>query len=124
MLSPNARIVVTPRCGDGTVTVAVNEQLAVRRTASVAVHATGVEPRLNVDPLAGVHDAVTGVVPPVTVANPYVTTADCPLLETTGNGATGQVMVGGGMKMVFDGKVGLLHLAVSTAQHASPIATR
>src|SRR5580704_13579315 len=94
MLSPNARIVVTPRRGDGTVTVAVNEQLAVRCTASVAVHATGVEPRLKVDPLAGVQDTATGAVPPVSVANPYVTTADCPLLEMTGNGATGHVTVG------------------------------
>jgi hypothetical protein len=70
MLSPNARIVVTLRRGDGGVTVTTNEQLAVRRTASVAVHATGVEPRLNVDPLAGVHDTVTGAVPPVTIAEP------------------------------------------------------
>ncbi|HEV3063369.1 MAG TPA: hypothetical protein VGY48_34310 [Vicinamibacterales bacterium] len=48
----------------------MNEQLAVRRTASVAVHVTGVEPRTNVDPLTGVHETDTGVVPPVTVAEP------------------------------------------------------
>jgi len=68
MLSPNARIVVTPRRGGGSVTVAVNEQLAVRRTASVAVQVMAVEPMLNVDPLGGVHVTDTGAVPPVTVA--------------------------------------------------------
>jgi hypothetical protein len=70
MLSPNARILVTPRRGAGKTTLAVNEQLAARPTASVAVHVTTVEPRLNVDPLGGVHVTDTGAVPPVTVAEP------------------------------------------------------
>jgi hypothetical protein len=48
----------------------VNEQLAARPTASVAVHVTTVEPMLNVDPLGGVHVTDTGAVPPVTVAEP------------------------------------------------------
>jgi hypothetical protein len=70
MLSPNAMILVTPRRGDGTTTLAMNEQLAVRPTPSVAVQVTVVEPILNVEPLDGVQDADTGVVPPVTVATP------------------------------------------------------
>ena len=70
MLSPNARILVTPRRGDGSVTVTVNEQLAVRRTASVAVHVTAVEPNANVEPLVGVHVTDIGAVPPVTLARP------------------------------------------------------
>jgi hypothetical protein len=68
MLSPNAKILVTPRRGGGRTTLAMNEQLAVRRTASVAVQVTGVAPTLNVEPLGGAHDTDTGVVPPVTVA--------------------------------------------------------
>jgi hypothetical protein len=67
MLSPNARILVTLRRGDGSVTLTVNEQRAVRRTASVAVHVTAVEPTLNIDPLNGVQDTDTGAVPLVTV---------------------------------------------------------
>jgi hypothetical protein len=48
----------------------MNEQLAARRTASVTVHVTVVEPTVNVDPLGGVQDTDTGVTPPVTVAGP------------------------------------------------------
>ena len=70
MLSPNARILVTLRRGGGKTTLAMNEQLSVRRTASVAVQVTGVEPILNVEPLGGVQDTDTGVVPPVTVGTP------------------------------------------------------
>jgi hypothetical protein len=81
-----------------------------------------VEPTLNADPLAGVQDTVTGVVPPATVAEPYVTTADWPLLEVTGNGAAGHVMVGAGMMMVCEGNVGLLHPAASVAPPARAIA--
>jgi hypothetical protein len=50
--------------------VAVNEQLAVRCTASVAVQVIAVEPILNVDPLGGAQDSDTGAVPPVTLASP------------------------------------------------------
>ena len=70
MLSPNARILVTPNRGAGETTLATNEQLATRRTASVAVHVTAVEPTPNVDPLGGVQDTNTGAVPPVAVAEP------------------------------------------------------
>ena len=45
-------------------------------------------------------------------------------MVVTVEGAVGHVMVGGGMKMVFDGKVGLLQLDVSNAQPASAIAMR
>jgi hypothetical protein len=70
MLSPNARIVVTASRGDGSATLTANEQLAYRRTASVATHMTAVEPTLNVEPLGGVHVADTGAVPPVSVGEP------------------------------------------------------
>jgi hypothetical protein len=46
------------------------------------------------------------------------------LLALTGNGATGHVIAGGGMTMVVDGKPGLLHPAVSAAEHASAMPTR
>jgi hypothetical protein len=70
MLSPNARILVTPRRGAGGVTFTANAQLFVRRTASVAVHVTVVEPRLKGEPLEGAQMAETGAVPPVTVGVP------------------------------------------------------
>jgi hypothetical protein len=70
MLSPNARILVTPRRGAGKTTLATNPQLAARRTASVTVHVTVVEPTVNVEPLGGVQDTDTGVTPPVVVAEP------------------------------------------------------
>jgi hypothetical protein len=70
MLSPNAKMVVTARRGGGRVTVTVNEQLAVRRTASIAVQVTVVEPRLKAEPLGGVHVTDTGAVPPATVGDP------------------------------------------------------
>jgi hypothetical protein len=44
----------------------VNEQLAVRRTASVAVQVTAVDPTLNAEPLDGVQVTDTGAEPPVT----------------------------------------------------------
>jgi hypothetical protein len=80
-----------------------------------------VEPMLNIDPLGGVHVTATGAVPPVTVAEPKVTKADCPFVVVTGNGATGHATAGGGMMMVFDGPVGLLHMTLSDAKVASPI---
>jgi hypothetical protein len=70
MLSPNARILVTPKRGAGGVTVTANEQLAARFTASVAVQFTTVEPTANVLPLGGVHVVDTGCVPLVTVGAP------------------------------------------------------
>jgi hypothetical protein len=84
------------------------------------VHVTVVEPTANADPLAGVHDSDTGVVPPVTAAEAYVTTAGWPLVVVAGAGETGHVTVGGGMMMVMDGRVGLLHVVVSHAAVASP----
>ena len=123
MLSPNARILVTVRRGGGSATVAVNEQLAVRRAASVAVHVTGVEPTGKLEPLAGPQETMTGAAPPVAVAEPYVTTADWPLLEVTGDGATGHAIVGAGT--IGEGRVGvLLHLAVRQAQPATAMVTR
>lgn len=46
--------------------------------ASVAVHVTGVVPAGNVVPLAGVHVAVIGFVPPVATGVPYVTVTGTP----------------------------------------------
>jgi hypothetical protein len=66
MLSPNAKIVLTPRRGNGSITLTANEQLAARRAASVAVHVTDVEPTVNVEPLGGVQVTDRGAVPPVT----------------------------------------------------------
>jgi hypothetical protein len=60
MLSPNAKILVTPKRGAGGVTVTMNAHDAARFTASVAVQFTTVEPTANVDPLAGVQVVVTG----------------------------------------------------------------
>jgi hypothetical protein len=39
----------------------------------------------------------------------------------TGNGATAHATAGGGMMMVFDGPVGLLHLTLSNDKTVSPI---
>jgi hypothetical protein len=87
----------------------------------VAVHVTDVEPTVNVDPLDGVQNTDTGATPPVAVAEPKVTTADCPLLAVTGDGATGHEIAGGGMIMV--GRVGLLHVRVNKAAVARPVLT-
>jgi hypothetical protein len=43
------------------------------------------------------------------------------LLVVTGDGATGHVMAGGGMMIVFDGRVGL-RVRVSHAAVANPVA--
>lgn len=66
MLSPNATKFVAVSCG-GRVTVTVNVHEALRWSASRAVHVTLVDPTAKLDPLAGVHEVVTGAVPPVTV---------------------------------------------------------
>jgi hypothetical protein len=70
MLSPNARIVITPRRGAGSTTETLNVQLAVRCAASVAVQPTVVVPTANADPLGGEQLTETGTVPLVTVAAP------------------------------------------------------
>jgi hypothetical protein len=70
MLSPKATNVVAPIFG-GTVSVTLNEQDAVTLLVSVAVHATGVVPTLNTDPVAGAHSILVGGVPPFDVAGGY-----------------------------------------------------
>ena len=66
MLSPKAMNLVTEMCGGGSTTTE-KAQVLVRCSASVAVQLTGVEPRTNVEPDAGVHAIVTGGVPSATV---------------------------------------------------------
>ncbi len=72
MLSPNARNLVTLRRGGGgtNTTTTANEQLAVRRTESVAVHVTVVVPTGKLEPLDGAHVVDTGGVPSVTLGAP------------------------------------------------------
>jgi hypothetical protein len=70
MLSPNATNVVALIFG-GTVTMTLNEQDAVTLFPSVAVHATGVAPTLNTDPVGGAHSTLVGGVPPLAVAGGY-----------------------------------------------------
>jgi hypothetical protein len=67
-------------------------QFATRRSASVAVHVTVVDPSGNVDPLGGVHDDVIGSLPPATVGSPYGTATG--VVEVTGSIA-GQEICGG-----------------------------
>jgi hypothetical protein len=45
------------------------------------------------------------------------------LVVVTGGGATGHKTAGGGMMMVVGGPAGLLHVTLSSALVASPIAT-
>jgi hypothetical protein len=72
MLSPKARNLVSVRRGGGGTksTTTANEQLAVRRTASVAAQVTVVNPTGKFEPLDGVHDTDTGWVPSVTLDAP------------------------------------------------------
>jgi hypothetical protein len=70
MLSPNAKILVTPKRGAAGVTLTVNAHVAARFTASVAVQCTTVEPTAKIELLAGVHVVDTGCVPFVTVGAP------------------------------------------------------
>jgi hypothetical protein len=67
MLSPNARILVTPRRGAGAVTVTANVHVAARFTASVAVQFTTVGPMAKIEPLGGTHVVDSGCVPLATV---------------------------------------------------------
>jgi hypothetical protein len=60
ILSPNARILVTPKRGAGGVTVAMNAHEAARLTASVAVQFTTVDPTAKIELLGGVQVVVTG----------------------------------------------------------------
>jgi hypothetical protein len=78
MLSPNARNFVALNCG-GRVTVTGKAHDEVRWSASRAVQLTLVDPTGKLDPLGGVHDVVTGVVPPVTVGCGYVTGTGLPV---------------------------------------------
>jgi hypothetical protein len=87
----------------------------------VAVQVTAVEPTGNDEPLGGAHDTDIGAVPPLTVGAPNVTTADCPLVAVAGIGVAGHASVGGGMIVVVDGCVGLLHPKATAAADTSAV---
>ena len=46
------------------------------------------------------------------------------MVLVTGDGATGHVIAGGGMMMVVDGRVGLLHVTLTNAAVTGPMAAR
>src|SRR3972149_5037969 len=82
-LSPYARYFVTPSTGTGGVSVTLNEQVACRAAASVAMQVTGVVPRPNVEPEPGVHDTAIGAAPPVDVGAGKATGCDGPVTPGT-----------------------------------------
>jgi hypothetical protein len=117
MLSPKATIVIVATVCAVTTTLA--EQTAVRPMASVAWHATVVEPNGKVEPEAGRHETVTGGVPPESVGGANVTRS---VVVPSGASAVvtpGQVRdggpTGGGVT-----PVGLEQAATTAAAPASP----
>jgi hypothetical protein len=65
------------------VTVTVKVQLSLRCSASVAVHATVVEPIGKRAPLTAEQATATGVEPLMVVAEPKVTDVGCPFDDAT-----------------------------------------
>src|SRR5437899_6782081 len=119
MLSPNATNRVADNCGGGgggfggaARTCTSKPQDAVRCLASSAVHVISVDPTGALLPLAGEHEEVTGVVPPLVVGAAYDSVTGFPSGEVT-DWLAGQLIPND------DGRDGELH-AVAVITRPAP----